>query len=201
LLTAFLTLHKLRVAPKALVFIGFFQGLIMAASRLRESVISAFGACATVVAVANTAHASTPPLAWAGAKRLHILCNVAGGPGIDQAKLSAELCGEVKRLAAKGAPVPVDIIKLGDPAVLGADAATLLVHASITRSGDSRLLAFTIRPYRTSDAQTAVLFGAAPRVVALQRTGIGGTAVRAAIDAALAQTIPWRRPPGIQPLN
>ena len=149
----------------------------------------------------GVARASTPPLAFAGTKRLHILCNVAGGPGIDQAALSAELCGEVKRLAAKGAPVPVDIITLGDPAVLAADAVTLLVHASITRSGESRLLAFTIRPYRTSDAQSAVLFGTAPRAVALQRTGIGGMAVGAAIDAALAETVPWRAAPRIQPLN
>jgi len=164
-------------------------------------IATALGAFVTGVLLTGAARASTPPLAFAGAKRLHILCNVAGGPGIDQAALSAELCGEVKRLAAKGAPVPVDIIKLGDPAVLGADAVTLLVHASITHSGDSRLLAFTIRPYRTSDAQTGVLFGTAPRAVALQRAGIGGTAVRAAIDAALAETVPWRRAPGIQPLN
>ena len=164
-------------------------------------IATALGAFVTGVLLTGAARASTPPLAFAGSKRLHILCNVAGGPGIDPAPLSAQLCGEVKRLAAKGAPLPVDIITLGDPAVLGADAVTLLVHASITHSGDSRLLAFTMRPYRTSDEQAAVLFGAAPRAVALKGKGISGPAVAAAIDAALAEAVPWRAAPRVQPLN
>ena len=90
----------------------------MAASR-RGFLATALGAFATVGLLAGMAEASTPPLAWAGAKRLHIMCNVAGGPGIDQAALGAQLCGEVKRLAVKGAPVPVDVITLGDPAAVG----------------------------------------------------------------------------------
>ena len=172
----------------------------MAASR-RGFLATALGAFATVGLLTGMAEASTPPLAWAGAKRLHIMCNVAGGPGIDQAALGAQLCGEVKRLAVKGAPVPVDVITLGDPAVLAADAVTLLVHASVARSGDSRLLAFTIRPYRVSDAQAAVLFGAAPRAVALEGAGVSGAAAAAAIDLALSEVLPWRSAARIQRLK
>jgi hypothetical protein len=154
-----------------------------------------------IVAVAGPARSSTPPLAWAGAKRLHIMCNVAGGPGIDQAALSAQLCGAVKRGAAKGATVPVDIITLGNPDVLAADAVTLLVHASVARAGAGSLLAFTIRPHRTSDEQAAVLFGAAPRAVPLQGSGISGANVAAAIDLALAEALPWRTAPRAQRLK
>jgi hypothetical protein len=172
----------------------------MAAYR-RGFFATALGAFVTGGLIAGVAQSSTPPLAWAGAKRLHIMCNVAGGPGIDQAALSAQLCGEVKRLAVKGAPVPVDIITLGDPAVLAADAVTLLVHASVARNGNDRLLAFTIRTYRNSDEQSAVLFGAAPRAVALKGTGIGGVAAAAAIDLALTEALPWRSAPRVQRLK
>ena len=158
----------------------------------RGFTVTALGAFATVGLLAGVAQASLPPLAFAGATRLHILCNVAGGPGIDQAALSAQLCGEVKRLAAEGAPLSVDIITLGDPAVLAADAVTLLVHASVAPIGQGRVLAFTIRPYRTSGEQAAVLFGSAPRAVALSRDTVGGPAIATAIDLGLAESLPWR---------
>ena len=172
----------------------------MAAYR-RGFTVTALGAFATVGLLAGAVQASTPPLAWAGAKRLHILCNVAGGPGIDQAALSAQLCGEVKRLAARDAPLPVDIITLGDPAVLAADAVTLLVHASVARTGNDRLLAFTIRPYRRSDEQASVLFGTAPRAVALEGKTIVGPSVAAAIELGLAEALPWRKAQRVQRAN
>ncbi|MDQ3074957.1 MAG: hypothetical protein M3Q88_05020 [Pseudomonadota bacterium] len=146
------------------------------------------------------ASSNTPTLMWTGAKRVNILCNVAGGPGIDQAAMSGQLCREVARIAAKGAPMPVRTILIGDPAVLASDAVTLLVHASVTRSRQDRLLAFSVRPYRTSSEQAAVLFGAAPRAAPLSPSGTS-PALEAALTAALSETLPWlAKASGSQPL-
>lgn len=154
-------------------------------------------ACLTMVTLPGTAAASTPTLMWSGAKRVNILCNVAGGPGIDHVALTQQLCREVKRLASRGSPLPVETIAIGDPAVLGADAVTLLVHASIARHGKDRLLAFTIRPYRTASEQAAVLFGAPPRVATISSSVAASQALDAALAAALSETLPWlNRPQG-----
>ena len=103
----------------------------MAAFR-RLFIATALGAFATVGLFGGIAHASTPPLGWAGGKRLHLLRNVAGGPGIDQA---------------------------------------------------------------------GVLFGTAPRAVAIKNKAIGGPAVAAAIKLELAETLPWRAPPLVRPVE
>ena len=124
----------------------------MRASRqsLLKIVVAPLLAGLTIAAVTGTAAASTPTLMWTGAKRVNILCNVAGGPGIDHLALSEQLCRRVLKIAAGNAPMPVATITLGDPAVLALDAVTLLVHASVTTHKQERLLAFSIRPYRTS---------------------------------------------------
>lgn len=149
----------------------------------------------------HAAASSTPTLTWSGAKRVNILCNVLGGPGINHVALSAQLCSEVQLLASRRAPLPVQIITFGNPAVLSADSVTLLVHASISRHGQDRLLAFSIRPYRVSDSQAGVLFGAAPRAAALRGSRFDETAVASAIDAALSETLPWRSPQRAQPIQ
>ncbi|MDQ3080381.1 MAG: hypothetical protein M3R03_10360 [Pseudomonadota bacterium] len=154
----------------------------------------------TTVTLPAVAVASTPTLMWTGAKRVNLLCNVAGGPGIDHIALTAELCRHVMRIAVKGAPVPVRTIAIGDPAVLASDAVTLLVHASVGRQGQEQFLAFSVRPYRSSD-QAAVLFGAAPRVAKISSLGAAGVALDAALLAALSETLPWlTRPQAPQPI-
>ncbi len=143
-----------------------------------------------------SALASTPTLLWTGAKRVNLLCNVAGGPGIDHLVLAAELCRDVKRLASAGSPLPLVIIAPGDPAVLAEDTVTLLVHASVTEHKQGSLLALSVRPHRTSSAGTEILFGAAPRAVLLPAS-VSGPALDAAIAASLAETLPWlARPVG-----
>lgn len=158
-------------------------------------------ACLAIVTLPGTAASSTPTLMWSGAKRVNILCNVVGGPGIDHVAATAQLCGEVKLLAKRRAPLPVDVISFGDPAVLASDAVTLLVHASIARDERDRLFAFSIRPYRVSDTQASVLFGAVPRAVRLRSLRLSGTAVAAALDAALSETLPWRDGRRMPPIN
>lgn len=150
----------------------------------------------------SPALASTPTLAWAGAKRVNVLCNVVGGPGIDHLALTRQLCRDVTRLAGKGAPIPVQAIAIGDPAVLSSDAVTILVHASVSSHGRERLLAFNIRPYRTSTEQASVLFGAAPRVAPITGSGSASAALEAALKAALSETLPWQaRRPGPQQIK
>jgi hypothetical protein len=161
----------------------------------------ALAACLTI-ATATPAASSTPTLMWSGAKRVNILCNVAGGPGIDHVSLTRLLCADVQRLASKGSPLPVATIPLGDPAVLASDSVTLLVHASVTDHKQGPLLAFSIRPYRTSSDQTAVLFGAPPRVATISTSGVSSPSLDAALEAALSDTLPWQdRPPMAQPIE
>ena len=163
--------------------------------------VIALVACVTT-AIATPAAASTPTLMWGGAKRVNILCNVAGGPGIDHVTLTKQLCGNVQRLASEGSPLPVGTIALGDPAVLASDAVTLLVHASVTNQKQGSLLAFSMRPYRTSSDQNAILFGAAPRVATISTSGAASPSLDAALEAALSETLPWlARPSGPQPIK
>lgn len=158
-------------------------------------------ASALLAAAASTAPstASTPPLIWTGAERLGLLCLVQTDHGTDAA-LADSLCDRARALAARGAPVPASIIPIGDPAVIDSRTVTLLVHASVEETDGRRLLAFTIRPYRSSADQNAVLFGATPRVAALGASGIG-TEVDAALRSALAEVLPWQnRSGGARPL-
>ena len=140
---------------------------------------------------------ASPPLAWQQAKKLQILCILVSDDS-DRIPLQAKLCEQVRALAAADAALPVKTIAIGDPAVLAADAVTLLVHASLRRGAGGRLLAFNLRPYRSSAEATDVLFGAAPRAVLLS----DASALGAAIEEALGETLPWRNTlGGSRPLN
>jgi hypothetical protein len=105
------------------------------------------------------------------------------------------------RLATQGAPMPVQTIAIGDPAVMAGNAVTLLVHASVTKQGQDRLLAFSVRPYRSSD-QGVVLFGAVPQVAEIPSSAAGGAALDAALARALSETLPWAaRSQSTQPIE
>ncbi len=147
-----------------------------------------------MVTLTGTAAATTPTLMWTGAKRVNILCNVAGGPGIDHLAVTKQLCRDVTRIAATGAPMPIGTIVIGDPAVMASDAVTLLIHASVTSHRGDRLLAFSVRPYRSSTQQADVLFGAIPRAAAFPVSG-ASPAIDAALTAALSETLPWLAKP------
>ena len=139
------------------------------------------------------AAASTPVLAWDGAKRLGVQCLVDPDRLPDRRKLQAALCDRVRTLAADQAPIPVVILPPGDPGLIAADTAVLLFHANVQPDGDhGSLLIFSLRAFRATAAPSE-LFGAAPRAVALPP---GGTSSQfdAALNAALAETLPWRMP-------
>ncbi|HEY0131824.1 MAG TPA: hypothetical protein VGB57_10510 [Allosphingosinicella sp.] len=141
------------------------------------------------------AQASTPPLIWQQAGAIRILCLVtAPSTRRDETdKLQEELCTIVRSIVSDGSPVPVSQVGFGDPAVLEPGTVTLLVHASLQRDGDQRLVALDVRPFRPGGDHNVVLFGPAPRAVRIPGTGAGGNKLEAAIAAALAEILPWRQ--------
>jgi hypothetical protein len=154
------------------------------------------GIFAAALSLTASAIASTPPLVWQGARAVRVQCVVQTEAGSGVSPFQAALCERVARIAARGAPVPVSTIALGDPQILGPGTVALLVHASVQPGpGATRLLAFTLRPFRASAEQTAVLFGAAPRAVALPQNGAASPALEAALAAALSETLPWQQRP------
>ena len=138
--------------------------------------------------------ASTPSLAWDGARRLGVHCLVSPDTLPDRRRLQASLCERVRKLAADKAPIPVTVLAPGDPALIAADTAVLLFHAHVQpgEGGRGPLLVFSLRAFRATAAPSE-LFGAAPRAVALPAGG-ASPPFDAALNAALAETLPWRSP-------
>ena len=157
------------------------------------SAAAVLAACAGEPPMSGSVEAATPALIWQDMASLRVLCLVTAESGVDP-RLQGRICDRVRDFAAAGAPVPVATIEAGDPAVLAPDAVTLLVHASVQRSSQGRLLAFTVRPFRNSADRSDLLFAAAPRAVAMP-TGDDGAALDEALSAALAETLPWLAAP------
>lgn len=132
------------------------------------------------------------PLFWTDARQLRVLCLVNTPRGVDAGELHEGLCEQARSAIAQAAPVPVSVIRLGDPQILKPDTITLLVHVSISGSGADRLAALTVRPFRNASNNGDQLFGAAPRAV---RVGANDRSALAALApelrAALADTLPW----------
>lgn len=146
--------------------------------------------------VATPVHASTPALIWKDVARVNVLCLVQTDSGVETGALHNRICNFVRDAAAVGSPGPVGIIAAGDPEMLSPDNVTLLVQASAQRG----LLAFSIRPYRTSNE--VMLFTAAPRAVSLAGTAGQAKEFEAALGAALSETLPWlHRPAGARPIR
>lgn len=154
----------------------------------------------------GAATAATPVLTWDGAKRLGVQCLVDPDRTPDRRRLQAALCDRVRALAADKAPIPVVLLAPGDPGLIAADTAVLLFHANIqpdavqssgqssgTRGGS--LLVFSLRVFRATAAPSE-LFGAPPRATAFPGRGVSpGPQFDAAVNAALAETVPWRSRP------
>ncbi len=145
----------------------------------------------------DAAAASTPVLAWDGARRLGVQCLLDPDRAPDRRQLQAALCERVRALAADKAPIPVVLLAPGDPALIAADTAVLLFHANL-QPGEGRggpLLVFSLRVFRATAAPSE-LFGAAPRATALPTNPAKPTPrFDAAVSAALGETLPWRSRP------
>jgi hypothetical protein len=141
------------------------------------------------------ATASTPVLTWDGARRLGVQCLVDPDWTPDRRRFQAALCERVRALAADKAPIPVVLLAPGDPGLIAADTAVLLFHANVQSAagaGGAPLLVFNLRVFRATAAPSE-LFGAAPRATAL--TANPSPQFDAAVNAALAETLPWRSRP------
>jgi hypothetical protein len=137
---------------------------------------------------AEAQRAPLPALSAQGIARTHILCLLVDPTG-PKPRLEKVLCAQVRRIAAAGAPVPVDVISFGDPALIQPDALGVLVHVAIDRAGPRPLAVISIRPHRTQ-LSAAVMFGATPAAVPI---GADGAIPDAAIATALDQVLPWRQ--------
>jgi hypothetical protein len=156
-----------------------------------------FRAAAVAAATLSSAPAqsSTPILFWEGASAVRVQCLVGPGHEPGARKLQQTLCDRVVKLAAQGTRLPVSTVPFGDPQVIAPGTVALLVHGFIEQEGARRLLAFSIRPFRNSADQTAVLFGAPPRAAFLTQAGQPTPALDAALKTALAETLPWQNRP------
>jgi len=160
----------------------------------RHRGIMALACAAPLLATAGApATAATPVLAWEGARRLGVHCRVDPDHLTGRRPLQAKLCERVRTLAAAKAPLPVAILPPGDPGLIAPDTMVLLFHAAVQGDDARPLLVFTTRAYRPTAAPSE-LFGAMPRAVALPPGGTGPD-LDAALDAALAETLPWRARP------
>lgn len=146
---------------------------------------------ATAGAAMSPAGATTPLQIWQDVSRVGVQCVVASAQSALRDSTQRMLCEKVRALVSPGAPAPVSIIPIGDPALLAPGTVTLLVHASATPIPEGQLVAFTIRPFRAAAEQTSVLYGAAPRAATIANSGAGSPALDAALEAALSETLPW----------
>ncbi|MBO9709848.1 MAG: hypothetical protein J7521_16725 [Caulobacter sp.] len=144
--------------------------------------------------------ASTPTPTWDGARLLGVQCLLAPDDLADRRRLQGLLCERVRALAADKAPIPVTILQPGDPRLIEDDTAVLLIHASVQpQSGGKPLLVLAARSFRATAAPSE-LFGATPRAVPMA-PDVRGPQIDAALNAALAEILPWRvRPHGPRPL-
>jgi hypothetical protein len=142
----------------------------------------------------TAAAASTPVLAWDGARLLGVHCLVGPDQLANRRKLQVTLCERVRGLAADNSPLPVVVLPPGDPRLIASDTVVLLFHANVQMNGGEPLqLVFTTRIFRATAAPSE-LFGAAPRAVALPAGG-SSPQLDAALKASLAETLPWRSRP------
>ncbi len=132
---------------------------------------------------------SPPPAIVEGVERVHVVCLLTGSAGVALDRQAA-LCERLQRLASDGAPVPVSVVQIGDPALLDPAALVLLLHAMAEQVGDRPVLAFSLRPFRNAGARTAILFGPAPRAVPAGDEAQLTEALRGALD----EVLPWRSP-------
>ena len=157
--------------------------------------VSIAGAAGFLAAGLGSASASTPSLFWEGANRLAIVCDVSPSAEAASIALAAEMCGAVQRIAKGDAPIPVQIMSVGDPVLIAPGTVILLVHGSIEPAPGGRLLTYVIRPHRVS-TPNEILFGAAPRAVMIGHSRVNHQALSAALESTLAEVLPWRFRPG-----
>lgn len=145
--------------------------------------------CASTSVGMSDAAATTPDPGWMGVQRLHILAHLTGP--VETALLGETFCARVQRIAAEGAPIPVQCVDFGTAHAAETGAALIVVQAAVQPIADSRILIVTARRTASAGLEPApILLGATPRATRLSGVGTGEAADRA-LREALAEILPW----------
>ncbi|MGZ8359011.1 MAG: hypothetical protein ACXWUX_00680 [Allosphingosinicella sp.] len=146
--------------------------------------------CGQLLAAMNPAHATTPDPSWRGVERVYVVAQLTAP--IDSTITSDDFCERVRRIAAEGAPFPVQCVTLGEAAAAeAAGDAVIVVQAAIQPVDGHPLLVVSAR--RTAEAglePSPLYLGAPPRAARLTDAAAGET-TDSALREALAQILPW----------
>ena len=136
-----------------------------------------------------------PDRSWIGTKRVTVLCQVGSSEVIDVDQVKDVLCERVRALASRGAPVPVEIVGLGDASLQPAGTAVLVVHGSVEPVGAAgRMLTFTTRVERSGGLEPAPnYFGARPQLAPFESVAQAADWDEA-LTRSLSEVLPWLRP-------
>ncbi len=151
-----------------------------------------FVAC--LLASAGPAAAESPVPAWAGVKRLVVLCQATAPAPHDAQVVTRALCERAAAIARQQAPVPVDAVTYGDPALSTAGTVALLVHGAVTEVAPRRLgLVVAARTdHRAMAHPDNSHFGATPRVAPFT-SATAPAAWDPVLTASLDEILPWSR--------
>lgn len=163
---------------------------LLCACRGEAAVSDAPSSTAAPAAHVSIDRTNAPSLVWERASRVGILCQLDTSAA-DKPSMEEALCERVLSVAAAGAPLPVSVAEAPDGTATGEGAVLLLVHASVGQVGGQSLLTLTVRPYRQSAGDGAVLFGTAPRAVPFDGAGMTGPTIEAALRSSLGEILPW----------
>ena len=145
---------------------------------------------AAISAAMSAAHATTPDPSWRGVERLYILAHLTGP--IETALPSEGFCERVRRIAAEGAPFPVQCTTFGEaPAAEAGGDALIVVQGAIQPLADDRLLIVAARRTAAAGLEPGPIYlGATPHAARLSGAA-AGAAADAALRATLAEILPW----------
>ena len=159
---------------------------------LRVVALRLFALASVLTAAAQTATAAeTQPLIWRDVAEIRILCLVATDHGVDYGPDHDRICARARDIAAQGASVPVRVAESVDPDMLAPGALTLMIHVSVEAAEGGRLAALSVRPFRNTGTDGALLFAAAPKAAFLSASQDLAVALDRPLTAALSETLPW----------
>lgn len=138
-----------------------------------------------------------PDRSWLGVKRLAVLAEFQAGLSVTT--LGDDFCAAVKRIAERNAPVPVECVEAGSPALLADGTVVLVAQAAVQELGGGQALVLTARKDREGglDPQP-MFFGAAPRAVPLTGSAADRAAMEGALAASLGEVLSWLRPAEVE---
>lgn len=146
------------------------------------------------------ATASTPDRSWLGVKRLAVLADFRSG--LTVTTLGDDFCATVKRIAERGAPVPVECVEAGSPQLAADGTVVLVAQAAVQEADGGSMLVLTARKDREGglDPQP-IFFGAAPRAVPLTGSAADAAAMERALSASLSEVLSWLRPAEVEQMS